>query len=212
MSARTGYLVAPASGSGPGVLVLHSWWGLTAAFRRMADRLADAGFVALAPDLNEGRIPVTAAEAEADLAAIDPNTVADLVISSAATLRELAITPDEPIGVVGFSMGASWGLWLAARQPRLVGAVTAFYGTQSIGFEAATARFQVHAAEHDELVSDDDMVLLEAALHLDGHDADVHRYPGTSHWFMEDDRPDSYDAEAAALAWERTLGFLRRDA
>lgn len=209
MPPRTGYLVAPASGSGPGVLVLHSWWGPTPAFRRMADRLADEGFVALVPDLNEGVLPTTSADAAAALAAVDPNVVADLVISSAVTLRGLPLTPDEPIAVIGFSMGASWALWLAARQPRLVGAVATFYGTQSIGFEDATARFQVHAAEHDELVSDDDMVLLEAALHLDGHDADVHRYPGTSHWFMEADRPASYDADAAALAWERMLGFLR---
>jgi dienelactone hydrolase len=47
--AGTAYLVAPEAGSGPGVLVLHSWWGLTPFFRNVCDRLADAGFVALAP-------------------------------------------------------------------------------------------------------------------------------------------------------------------
>ncbi len=207
--ARTGYLVAPESGSGPGVLLLHSWWGLTPAFRRMADRLADEGFVVLVPDLCDGEQPATAAQAEADLAAADPNVVADLVVSSAATLAATGVTPEGPVAVVGFSMGASWGLWLASRQPQLVSAVVAFYGTQDAGFEAATARFQVHAAEHDHLVADDDVVLLEAALGLDGHVAEVHRYPGTSHWFMEDDQP-THDPDAAALAWERMLDFLRR--
>ena len=51
-SAGTGYVVAPESGHGPGILVLHSWWGLTPFFREVCDRLADAGFVALAPDLH----------------------------------------------------------------------------------------------------------------------------------------------------------------
>jgi carboxymethylenebutenolidase len=59
-------------------------------------------------------------------------------------------------------------------------------------------------------VSEDDLVLLEAALRLDGHDVELHRYPGTGHWFMEDDRPDAFHAEAAALAWDRTVTFLDR--
>lgn len=208
-TSRSGYLVAPPAGSGRGLLLLHSWWGLTAGIRRMADRLADDGFVVLAPDLSGGERPSTAQDAAASLAAASPDHVADLVVSSAATLRGLDLTPDAPIGVLGFSMGGSWALWLASRQPHLVDAVVSCYGVQTIGFEAATARFQVHAADDDELVEDDEMVLLEAALALDGHDVEVHRYPGTTHWFMEEDRSDAYDPAAAALAWERIVDFLR---
>ena len=47
----SGYLAIPKNGSGPGVVVLHAWWGLTEPFQRVCDRLAQAGFVALAPDL-----------------------------------------------------------------------------------------------------------------------------------------------------------------
>lgn len=203
--------MVPDAGSGPGVLLLHSWWGLTPFFRRMADRLADSGFVTLAPDLHLGQTADTRDEAAALLAATDPNVVADLVVGSAATLRGLDITPDEPIAVVGFSMGASWALWLASRQPRLVGAVSAFYGAQTIGFEDATARFQLHLAADDELVSPDEATLLEAALRLDGHDVDLHTYDGVGHWFMEADRPESHDPVAAALAWERMVAFLRSE-
>src|SRR6187549_277952 len=68
-SAGTGYVVTPDAGSGPGVLVLHAWWGLTPFFRSVCDRLADAGFVALAPDLHgDGRTADTPDEAEALLA------------------------------------------------------------------------------------------------------------------------------------------------
>jgi dienelactone hydrolase len=52
-SAGSGYVTVPDSGEGPGVLVLHAWWGLTPFFRRVCDRLAEAGFVALAPDLRD---------------------------------------------------------------------------------------------------------------------------------------------------------------
>lgn len=207
---RSGYLVAPESGHGPGVLVLHAWWGLTPGIRRIADRLADAGYVALAPDLHLGHQADTPDEAEALLARMDPNVVADLVASSAAVLRDLPVTDGERVGVVGFSMGASWGLWLAARAPHVVAAVSAYYGNQTIDFSRAEAAFQLHVAEHDELVSEDDYVLLEANLALDGMEVEVHRYEGTGHWFAEPDRGAAHAPAAAELAWERTLAFLDR--
>mgnify|MGYP006376666933 CR=1 FL=1 len=49
-----GYLAVPARGSGPGLIVIQEWWGLNPQIKRMADRFADAGFVALAPDLYHG--------------------------------------------------------------------------------------------------------------------------------------------------------------
>src|SRR4029077_2694938 len=68
-NAGTGYLVAPTTGQGPGVLVLPAWWGLTPFFGEPCDRLADEGFVALAPDLHGGRTADKPDEAEALLAA-----------------------------------------------------------------------------------------------------------------------------------------------
>ncbi len=58
------YLAVPEQGSGPGVLVLHAWWGLTEPFRQVCDRLAEAGFVALAPDLYRGKTTTAIEEAE----------------------------------------------------------------------------------------------------------------------------------------------------
>ena len=208
-SAGTGYAVVPDSGAGPGVLVLHSWWGLTPFFRGVCDRLADAGFVALAPDLHgDDRTADTPDEAEALLATTDPNRTAHLVVSSLSALRSMPATPAGPVGIVGFSMGASWALWAAARFPDHVAAVSAWYGTQDVDFAAAEAAFQGHFAEFDDLATDDDVNYLEAQLRLAGHDIDFHRYPGTGHWFAEADRPAAYHAAAADLAWERTLAFL----
>lgn len=209
-SAGTGYVVAPSSGRGPGVLVLHAWWGLTPFFRTVCDRLADAGFVALAPDLHgDDRTAETPDEAEALLASTDPNRTAGLVVSSLSALGRMPATVDGPVGILGYSMGGSWALWAAARFPEQVAAVSVYYGNQDIDFAPAKAAFQGHFAEHDEFTSEDDVAYLEAQLRLAGHEVDFHRYPGTGSWFAEDDRPAAFDQAAADQAWERTLAFFR---
>jgi carboxymethylenebutenolidase len=207
--AGTGYLSVPDSGAGPGVLVLHAWWGLTDVVREVCDRLAEAGFVALAPDLYGGDRAMEVADAKQLLADVDADTLAHVTRSSLATLRTLEVTPEGPVGIVGFSMGASLGLWLSVRVPDDVVATAVFYGSQDIDFAEARSAYLGHFAEHDEYVDDDALVLLEAELRLLDKDVEFHRYPGTSHWFFERDRPE-HDEPAAELAWERTLAFLRR--
>src|SRR5438874_2715016 len=103
------YLAVPEHGSGPGVVVLHAWWGLTEPFRQVCDRLAEAGFVALAPDLYRGKTTAS----------------------------------------------------------------------------------------------------IEEALQAAGRPVTFYTYPGTKHWFFEENRPE-YDAQAARLAWERTIEFLHQ--
>lgn len=207
-SAGTGYVTLPDSGQGPGVLVLHSWWGLTPFFRQVCDRLAEAGFVALAPDLFAGRTAADPAEGQALLAESDMDVMAHLVLSSLFTLRGMPATPEAPVGTLGFSMGASWALWLAGRVPDLVAATVVFYGSQSIDMTPATSAFLGHLADDDPYVDDDERTLLEADLHVLDKDVEFHHYPGTGHWFFESDRP-AYDEAAATLAWDRTIAFLR---
>jgi len=201
--------VRPEGDVGPGVLLLHSWWGLTPAFKDQADRLADAGFVVLAPDLLAGRRPQTSAEAELELAEVDPNETAALVLASIVALRSQTDDPDGPVAVVGYSMGASWALWVATRQPDSIRAAVAYYGTQDIDFAALEAPVLGHYAEVDDFVSEDDLVFMEAQLRLLDKDVTIWRYPGTEHWFAEIGA-DAYDGTAAELAWERTVEFLRR--
>ena len=208
--AGSGYLVLPEGlRSGPGVLVLHAWWGLTPFFKSVCDRLADEGFVALAPDLMDGQTVDDPTEAQAMLAEADMDATLHLVRSSLFTLRGLPATPDAPVGVLGFSMGASWALWLASRVPDLVGATVTFYGAQNIDMAPSTSAFLGHYAERDAYVADDELTLLEAELRLLEKDVTFHRYPDTDHWFFESDRP-AYQEAAASLAWERTVAFLHQ--
>lgn len=210
MAAGSAYLVAPAGdGPHPGVLVLHSWWGLTPFFKELSNSLADAGFVALAPDLNQGWLAETPEEAERWLAGADMDEMAALVVSSAATLRQLPATGAGPIGVVGFSMGASWAMWLAVRAGEEVAATVAYYGAQDIDFAGVRSAFLGHFADHDSLVTENTVSEMYAHLRLAGAEAEFHTYPGTAHWFAEADRSPAHHPEAAALAWGRTVEFLR---
>ncbi len=207
-NAGSAYFALPDAGRGPGVLVLHSWWGLTDGIRRWCDHLAEEGFVVLAPDLLGGALPATEHDARAVLAGEDVNRAADLILSSTATLRLVEHTGDGPVGVVGFAMGASWALWLASRAPDHVGAVTFFYGSQEVDHLDINVPVLGHFAEHDSLVDQDERVLLEAALMLGGHPVDIHHYPTTAHGFAEPVDP-AFDADATELATQRTVDFLR---
>ena len=140
------------------------------------------------------------------LADQDPDVLSGLVMSSAHTLRAASADSARPIGVIGFSMGASLALWLSARLTRDVGAVVAFYGAQSIDFDEATATYQGHFASEDHMVSEEDRVVTESFIRLGGRDTEFHLYPGAKHWFFEEG--DNHDPEAAELAWERMVGFL----
>ena len=206
--AGTGYLVLPEGDHGPGVLVLHAWWGLTQAVKDTCDQLAEAGFVALAPDLFDGVVVTTIDDAQAHLAEVDANELAHRTRSSLQTLRDLPATSGQPLGLLGYSMGASMALWLAARVPEAMAGTVAYYGGQDIDMADATSAFLGHYVESDPYVDDDELALLEAELHLDGLTVEFHRYPGARHWFAEPDRPE-HDPAAAALAWDRTIAFLR---
>lgn len=202
------FLIDPTGGPGPGVLVLHSWWGLTPWVQGFCRKLADLGYTALAPDLLEGALPESEPEGESVLAEMDADALSGLVMSSAQTLRAATVDGNRPIAVIGFSMGASLGFWLSARLIEEVGSVVAFYGAQSIDFDEAKAVYQGHYAEDDHIVSEEDRVLTESFIRLGGQDTEFHLYPGTKHWFFEDGQ--NFDATAADLAMERVEEFLAR--
>lgn len=207
-NAGQAYLVRPDAGTGPGVLLLHSWWGLTPAVKDVADALADAGFVVVAPDLFEGECPQDVEGAIAALGAADPDTMAALVLSSAVALRSQTDAPDGPIAALGYSMGGSWAMWLATRQPETVRSVVTYYGTQNIDFEDLRAPVLGHFGTEDELVGEDELTEMHAHLLLLEKDVFIHRYDGTRHGFAERAWGAAYDEPAAALAWQRTVEFL----
>jgi carboxymethylenebutenolidase len=204
------YVALPPGGAGPGVLVLHAWWGLNGFFRELCDRLAAAGFVALAPDLYGGGRPATTiAEAQARLDAADGDAMLAAVKSGINQLADHEAVRGHGLGVIGFSMGASWALVASMMHPAEVAAVTLFYGSDMVDFGAARAAYLGHYAPGDAWEPDEGVEKMEQAMRAAGREVAVHWYPGAGHWFFEANRSENYQQEAAELAWERTLAFLR---
>ncbi len=204
----SGYLAVPKNGKGPGVLVLHAWWGLNDFFKGLCDRLATDGFVAFAPDLYRGATASTRDGAENLMAKVDQTAAGRDIVSGLRGLQSHPRVKGKHLGVMGFSMGAFWSLWLAQTLPADVATVVLFYGTGDGNYSRIQAAFLGHFAETDEFESPAAVRDLEKVLRTTGKDVTFYTYPGTTHWFFEKDRPDAYDAPAARLAWERTIRFL----
>ncbi|MCB0128030.1 MAG: dienelactone hydrolase family protein [Caldilineaceae bacterium] len=206
-----GYWALPVSGQGPAVLVLHPWWGLNETIRAFCRRLADAGFVAFAPDLYHGQVTDTIAEAERLGSALDQNfeQARTEVATAARFLNALSGQNDGGVAVIGFSLGAFYAIDLSTTSPTLVRSVVLFYGTGPGDYEKSQAAYLGHYAENDPYEPQENIDYLTNGLREAGRSITVHTYPDTGHWFFESDRADAYNAEAAALAWERTVAFLR---
>lgn len=202
------YVALPPTTPAPGVLVLHAWWGLNEVFTNFCDRLAAEGFVALAPDLYDGKIATTREQALQTMQAMDKAATRQALQAALKTLASHPAVSRPQVGVVGFSMGAYYALSLACQKPKNVAAVVAFYGTGGGNFAKAQAAFLGHYAEEDEFEPLGDVGQLEEGLRSAGRPVAFHIYPGMKHWFFEPNRPE-YDPAAAGLAWERTLAFLR---
>lgn len=200
------YLASPQDG-GPGVLVLHAWWGLKPFFKQVCDQLAAQGFTALAPDLYQGRIAATIDEAKALMDQRDSELMGDIV--KAAKDHLVSLRADKPIGVLGFSMGASWSLEVAANEPDVAAAVI-FYGAGDVDFRDIKAKTLGHFAETDEWEPLDGVRQMETDMKSAGLEVTFHTYPKVGHWFVENDRPE-YDSASAILAWSRTFEFLRKN-
>jgi carboxymethylenebutenolidase len=204
-----GYLAIPSQPEAPGVIVLHAWWGLNSFFKSLCDNLAAEGFVAFAPDLNEGKIAKTIDEAKEIMSALDNDRKHAVATASLDFLRDRPEVKKEGFSLIGPSMGAAWALLLAGELPEDIRKVVLFYGVGDAEFSKIRAEILGHFSDSDEWEPLDGIQAMEAEMRAAGLDPIFHIYPKKSHWFIETDRPE-YDPEAAELAWSRTLEFLRQ--
>ena len=209
-----GYLARPAANEPrPGVVVIQEWWGLNDHIRDLVDRLAVAGFVALAPDLYYGQ---TAAEPdEARKLAMALEYPAALGVIQAAIdylIADNGVAPKQ-IGLVGFCMGGGLA-WHGAARLDGVGAAVPCYGggPEMTPDEAAQIRAPILAiyGELDQGVSP--VVAQQRAALMDAagvaHETII--YPGAGHAFMNDRRP-VYHPAAAEDAWRRIIAFFHEN-
>jgi carboxymethylenebutenolidase len=162
----------------------------------------------VAPDLFGGQVASTIEEAERLMGAADEATVDAIVLAAVDRLAD-RLDPTAKLASVGFSFGAHWSIWSPAERDR-VAACVVYYGTTG-GSVLTSASVPVlgHFAENDPYETDEGVAEFEETLRSVGRDVVIHRYPGTGHWFAEPSK-DAYRAEAADLAFERTVAFLRK--
>lgn len=204
-----GFLALPSTGKGPVVLVLHAWWGLNDTIKSLCERLATEGFIAFAPDLYHGKVATTIEEAEVLSSTLKGELAKADIANAVDFLGERADAGRLRLGVIGFSLGAYYALGLSVDDPDRVLAVVVFYGTRTEDYKRSKAAYLGHFAETDEFEPASEVEGLESALRAAGRPATFYRYEGTGHWFFEQDRTDAYRDDAAQLAWERTIAFLR---
>jgi carboxymethylenebutenolidase len=208
-----GYLALPASGSGPGVVVIQEWWGLTDHIADVTDRLAAEGFVALAPDLFGGRTTHDADEAgqlmselPVDQAARDLGGAVDFLLGHEAVTSST-------VGAVGFCMGVGFVLLLAAQQGERVSAAVPFYGVGSAvpkTYEGLTAAVQGHYGERDDFYpADDARAQAEQIRTESGAEVEFHFYDAGHAFHNDTNTLGTYSEADAQLAWSRTVEFLR---
>jgi carboxymethylenebutenolidase len=200
------------SGKAPGLVVIQEWWGVNDHVRSLVDRFAKEGFVALAPDLYDGKTTKDAGEAAKLLQDLDWERAVEDVAGASAYLASHARCSGK-VGITGFCMGGAVALVSASKVPTLAAAVT-FYGIPdpATDYARSTAPVQGHFGKKDEYIRSDYALALKAKLEKAGKDAkrvvEFHFYDA-GHAFVNDTRPEAYDAASAKLAWERAVTFLK---
>jgi carboxymethylenebutenolidase len=207
-----GYLAKPPSGRGPGVLLIQEWWGLTDHIADVAERLAAAGYVTLAPDLFGGRTTHDAEEAARMKAQLPVERAVHDLLGSADWLLARSGVEGDALGVVGFCMGGGFVLAFAAAAGGKVAAAVPFYGLdagENPDFSGMRAAVQGHFGERDRVAPPDRAAqVAEEIRRVSGVPVELHVYPA-GHAFLNDENLlGTYDPEQARLAWGRALDFL----
>jgi carboxymethylenebutenolidase len=212
----SGYLAKPATGSGPGVLVIQEWWGLDESLKEMADRLAASGFVALVPDLYHGQV---AGHTEMDKAAklmqaLPPDRAGRDMSGAVDYLASHEAVTTRGIGVVGFCMGGMLAFIIAANRPDKVKAVVPFYGfpqgPSEPDWSKMTAAVSGHMAEHDDFFAPAAAQALEKKLRAMGKNVTLTVHAGTGHAFMGPHNAlGTLNTKLAAQIWPQAVSFLK---
>jgi carboxymethylenebutenolidase len=211
-SAASGFLAWSEEVAGqPGLIVLQEFWGLNDHIKDVTQRLAAEGFVALAPDMYDGKVTTDPTEARQLLMAMDQAAALQRLHGAVEYLRGSANVLKEKIGVIGFCMGGFLALNLACHN-RDIRVATPFYGRippDSV-LDNLTAPVLYFFGEQDHHLPAADVDRLEQFLKRTGRAGGVVRYPQADHAFFNDTRKEVYREADAKDAWGKALAFLKK--
>jgi carboxymethylenebutenolidase len=209
--AFSAYIASPSSGQGPGLIVLQEWWGLVPQIRDVCDRLSRSGFVALAPDLYRGESTTDPEEAGRMMMSLEIERAGRDLGAAVEALRREPETNGNEVGCIGFCMGGQLALYAACLLPEIKAVVDDCYGVHpnvSLDFGACRAKALGVFAENDDFISSAEVAKLEEVLTEAGVEANLLTYVGVQHAFLNDTRPEVFDAKTAAEAWRDIENFL----
>ena len=214
------YVSSPAeSGAHPAVIVIQHAGGVDEFIRGMSDRLAEAGFVAVAPDLYHREDPSSSDDPMTRMGRLrDGNIVADVnaAVAHAAGLSEVR---SDRVGITGFCMGGRVAYLMAASNPAFKAGVVFYGGNLMVPWGEGPAPFDISGqigcpllglfGEDDPNPNPADVAKIDAELTRLNKTHEFHSYPGAGHAFMNEGRP-SYRQSAATDAWPRCVEWFNR--
>jgi len=204
------YVATPAGGRGPGLIVLQEWWGLVPQIRDVCDRLARSGFVALAPDLYRGESTTDPDAAGRMMMGLEIERAGRDLGAAVEALRRQPATTGARVGCIGFCMGGQLALYAACLEPDIAAVVDCYGVHPNVSLDLGSCRAKILGifAENDDFISAADVQRLDEAFSEAGVDAKLLTYVGVQHAFMNDARPDVFDAATTAEAWRDIENFL----
>ena len=203
-----GYLATTKTESGaPGFVCIQEWWGLNEQIKKTADRLAEAGYRALVPDLYRGKVAKASDEASHMMKGLNSADAGEQDIRGAVQYLKQS---SKKVAVGGFCMGGALTILAAVRVPEM-DAGACFYGIPDLP-AAELKKIKIplicHFANQDGHWTPAKVDDLEATLKQSPSRFEIYRYDA-QHAFMNEARPEVYDAASAKLAWDRTVKFLK---
>ncbi len=213
-----GYLAEPVD-RGPGVIVLHEWWGLNSPMsniQEIADKLATSGFVVLAPDLYKGKTadnPDDAGKLMMDMFQNRMQEVDSIILESVKYLKSLESVQPKRVGITGFCCGGTLSMYAASKFTGDIDASVPFYGLpqlMEIDFSSIKIPVFFILSQNDEFVDNDQVIELSKAVWKNGVEMQIKVYPGVNHAFLNSKRPEVYNEELAKDALEMCVNFFKR--
>lgn len=206
--ATTAYVARPDKEAIAGIVLIQEWWGINDHIRDIAGRYATEGYLCVAPDLYRGRVAADPQEAAALMNALAIEDGMETIRKAIEAAQETYSVQE--FGITGFCMGGTFSL-RAACEIASLGAAAPFYG--DVPEEEVLARLSVPtlfiAGTRDAWINPEKVNGLKEVARKHSLPVEVVSYTA-DHAFFNDTRPEVYDAEAAADAWQRVLRHFRR--
>ena len=193
----------------PAIIVIQEWWGLNDHIKDVARRFADEGFLALAPDLYHGQVATEPDEARKLAMELSQPEAVKEIQQAIAFLQAQDNVSSDKVGVVGYCMGGGLVLQTALAEDD-VSAGVVYYGSPLSPDEAKNVKAPIMT-----FLGTEDRIPVEGveAMHAGFDEAGIKNeytiYDGAQHAFFNDTRESSYDPEASADAWPKTLAWFR---